>query len=134
MLPPTTTHHHPQPAKIYPPQTTTIHHLPKYIPHHPIPTTTSQNISTTILRLAKIYPLLPTTSQKVDHHPTKAKKYSYITSFWHCFNSFFFFEMQYSFQWRDFVWSSFDQFVFQITIFYYNLRYLRFSKVCIWRV
>ena len=100
----TTTHHHPPPAKMYPPQTTTIHHLPKYIPHHPIPTTTSQNISTTIPRLAKIYPLLPTTFQKVDHHPTKAKKYSYITSFWHCFNSFFFFEMQYSFQWRDFVW------------------------------
>ena len=119
MQPPTTTHHHPQPAKIYPPaptstyqhpppakmyppQPTTIHHLPKYIPHHPLPTTTSQNISITIPRLAKIYPPLPTTSQKVDHHPAKAKRYSYITSFWHCFNSFFFFEMQYSFQWRRF--------------------------------
>ena len=140
MQPPTTTHHHPQPAKIYPsaptstyqhpppakmypPQPTTIHHLPKYIPHHPLPTTTSQNISITIPRLAKIYPPLPTASQKVDHHPAKAKRYSYIASFWHCFNSFFFFEMQYSFQWRRFCvikfWSIYfsnHNFLLQFTI------------------
>ena len=57
----------------------TTHHQPKNIHHHPPP--------------AKIYPLLPTNSQKMDHHPAKAKVYSNIT-FWHCFNSFFFFEMQ----------------------------------------
>ena len=66
----------------------TTHHQPKYIHHHPPP--------------AKIYPPLPTISQKMDHHPAKAKIYWYITSFRHCFNSFFFFEMQYSFPWRRF--------------------------------
>ena len=97
-----TTHHDPPPSttnsplsKIYPPppttsqnMSTTTHHQPKYIHHHPPP--------------AKIYPPLPTISQKMDHHPAKAKIYSYITSFRHCFNSFFFFEMQYSFPWRRF--------------------------------
>ena len=38
----------------------------------------------------------------MDHHSVKAKIYSYITSFWHCFNSFFFYKMQYSFPWRRF--------------------------------
>ena len=38
----------------------------------------------------------------MDHHPAKVKIYSYITSLRHCFNSFFFFEMQYSFPWRRF--------------------------------
>ena len=78
---PTTIHQHPPPAKICPPPPTTTH-------HHPPP--------------AKIYPPLPTISQKMDHHPAKAKIYSYITSFRHCFNSFFFFEMQYSFPWWRF--------------------------------
>ena len=105
--PPTTTHH--------PPPPTTTHH------HSPAPPTTSQNISTTTDYHSplfttthqqpknihhhpppdKIYPPLPTTSQKMDH-PTKAKIYSNITSLWHCSNSFFFFEMQYSFPWRRF--------------------------------
>ena len=88
MPPPTTTHHHPPPSKIYPPPSTTTHYQPKYVHHHPPP--------------AKIYPPLPTISQKMDHHPAKAKIYSYITSFRHCFNSFFFFEMQYSFLWQRF--------------------------------
>ena len=78
---PNTTHHDPPPAKIYPPPhttsqnisttthyhpppSTTTHHQPKYIHHHPPP--------------AKIYPPLPTISQKMDHHPAKAKIYSYI--------------------------------------------------------
>ena len=65
----TTIHHHPPLAKIYPPPTTTIQ-------HHPPP--------------AKIYLPLPTTSKKMDHHSAKAKIYSYITSFWHCLDSFFF--------------------------------------------
>ena len=60
----------------------TTHHQPKYIHHHPPP--------------AKIYPSLPTNSQKMDHHPTKAQIYSHITSFWHCFK-FLFYKMQYSF-------------------------------------
>ena len=83
-------HHHPPPAKICPPRPTTTHqylpkthYQPKYIHHHP--------------PLAKIYPPLPTSSQKMDHHHAKAKIYSYITSFRHCVNSFFFFEMHYSF-------------------------------------
>ena len=80
-LPITTIHHHPQPAKICPRPPTIIHH------HH---------------RPAKIYPPLPTISQKIDRHPAKAKIYSYIASFRHCFNSSFFFEMQYSFAWRRF--------------------------------
>ena len=77
----TTTHHDPPPS-------TTTHHQPKYVHHHPPP--------------AKIYPPLPTISQKMDHHPAKAKIYWYITPFRHCFNSFFFFEMQYSFPWWRF--------------------------------
>ena len=76
-----TTHHHPPPS-------TTTHHHPKYVHHYPPP--------------AKIYPPLPTISQKMDHHPTKAKIYWYITSFRHCFNSFFFFEIQYFFPWWRF--------------------------------
>ena len=85
----TTTHQHPPPAKIYPPPpTTTAHHQPKYIHQNP--------------PSAKIYPPLPTTSQKMDHHPAKAKIYSYITSFRHCFNSSFFFEVHYSFPWQRF--------------------------------
>ena len=67
---------------------TTTHHQPKYIHHHPPP--------------AKVYPPLPTISQKMDHHLAKAKIYSYITSFRHCFNSSFFFEVHYSFPWQRF--------------------------------
>ena len=88
---PTTIHNHLPPSKMYPPPTasqntsTTTHHQSKYIQHYlPFP-------------------------KKMDHHPTKVKIYSYINSFRHSFNSFFFFEMQYSLP-RDFV--SFDQFVF----------------------
>ena len=94
----TTSHHHPLPpttsqntsttTHYHPPPSTTTNHQPKHIHHHPPP--------------AKIYPPLPTTSQKMDHHPAKAKIYWYITSFRHCFNSFFFFEMQYSFPWWRF--------------------------------
>ena len=70
-------------------RTKLCHHPPRpTIHHHPLP--------------AKIHPPLPTTSQKMDHHPAKAKIYSYVTSFWHYFNSFFFFEMQYCFPWRRF--------------------------------
>ena len=71
---PKTIHHHPPPAKICPP-----------------PPTNSQNTSTTTYHF-----------QKIDHSPTKAKIYLYIISFRHCFNSFFFFQMQYSFPWRRF--------------------------------
>ena len=48
----------------------------------------------------------PTTSHHqpkyIHHHPAKAKIYSYITSYWHCFNSFLTYEMQYSFPWWRF--------------------------------
>ena len=127
------------------PRPTTTDHQPKYVHHHPSPPTTSQNMSTTIHHQskyihhhpapAKIYPPLPTISQKMDRHPAKAKIYSYITSFRHCFNSSFFFEIPF----RDggFVWLSFDLFVFQISSFYYIqyiLRYLRFPKFYVSRV
>ena len=70
--PSTTIHHHQPPAKIYPPAPTSTHHQPKYIYHHTPP-------------------------------PKKwIKIYSYITSFWHCFNSFFFYEIQYSIPWQRF--------------------------------
>ena len=75
---PTTIYHHPPPAKIYPPRPTTIY-------HHPPP--------------AKIYPLLPTTSKKNGPLPSKSQN---KTSFRRCFNSFFFFEMQYFFPRRRF--------------------------------
>ena len=95
----TTTHHHSPSAKRDPPLPTTTH-------RHPLPPlTTGQNISTT--------------TQKMDHHPVKAKIYSCITSFWYCFNSFFFFEMQYYFPWRRLrvtkFWNS--KFLLYFTIF-----------------
>ena len=66
----------------HPPPPTTIH-------HHPPP--------------AKICPPSPTnTTQKIDHHPEKTRINSNITSFWHCFNNFFFFEIRYSFTWQRF--------------------------------
>ena len=119
----TTTHHHPPPAKIYPPPPTTTHQQPKYIHHHPPP--------------AKVYPPLPTISQKMDHHPAKAKIYWYITSFRHCFNSFFFFEMQYSFPWWRFCVIKFWSVRFSNSKFLLHsvlLQYLRFSKVYVSRV
>ena len=79
-----TTHHDPSRAKICPPTPPPAKIYP------PLPTT------------SQIYPPLPTISQKMDNHPAKAKIYSYITSFRHCFNSLFFLEMQYSFPWRRF--------------------------------
>ena len=94
----TTIHHHPPLAKIYPPPPTTIH-------HHPRPPITSQNTSTTTRHhppLDETYLPPQATTQRMDHHSVKAKIYSYITSFWHCFNSFFFCKMQYPFPWRRF--------------------------------
>ena len=93
------------------PPPTTIHHRPKYVHHHPPPPTTSQNMSTFHHQPkyihhhpppAKIHPPLSTISQKMDHRPAKTKIYSQITSFRHCCNSFFFFQMQYFFPWRRF--------------------------------
>ena len=91
MPPPTTTHHDPPSSTTthhQPNISTTAHHQSKYIHHHPPP--------------AKIHPPLPTTSHKMDYHLAKTKVYSYATFFWHCFNSSFFFEMQYCFPWRIF--------------------------------
>ena len=75
-----TIHHQPPPVKIYPPPPTTHHYWPP----------------------AKIHPPPPTSTQKIDNHPAKAKVYSHVTFFCHCFNSFFFFEMQYFFLWWRF--------------------------------
>ena len=65
----TTTHHHPSPAKIYPP-----------------PPTTNQNISTTTYHFPKNGP-----------PPHKIQNLFIYNLLRHCFNSSFFFEMQYSF-------------------------------------
>ena len=108
--PPTMTHHHP------PPRTTTTHHQPKYIHHHPPP--------------AKIYPRLPTISQKMDHHPAKAKTYSYITSVRHCFNSFFFFEMQYFFPWWRFCVIKFWSVRFSNSKFLLHSVHFTIFKIC----
>ena len=93
--PPTTTHHDP-------PQSTTTHHQPKYIHQHSLPPTTRQNksittyyhspppttsqvnpstLTTTHHKPNYIHHPLPSTTQKMDHHPAKAKIYSNITSF-----------------------------------------------------
>ena len=44
MPPPTTIHHHPSPAKIYPPPFTATHYQPKYIHHYPPSSLDIQNI------------------------------------------------------------------------------------------
>ena len=135
MPPPTTTHHDP-------PLSTTTHHQPKYVHHHPPPPTTSQKYFHNHAPPAKMYLPLTTISQKMDHHPAIIKIYSYITSFRHCFNSFIFFEMQYSFPWRrfcviKFLSVCFSNFNFLLHSVHYNqyiLRYWRFSKVYVSRV
>ena len=111
---PTKIHHHSPPAKIYPPRPATIYH------HPPPPTTTTYHHPPP----AKIYPPLLTNTQKMNQHPAQAKIYSYITSFWHCFSSFFFFKMQYFFPWQRFCvikfWSvsfSNSKFLLHFTIF-----------------
>ena len=84
--------------------------------------TTSQNIFTTTKyhpTPAKIYLPPPTNIQKMDYHPTKTKIYSSITSCWHCFNSFFFFKIQYSFPWRRFCVIKF--FKFKISTTFYDI-------------
>ena len=106
--PPTTTHHQQKYIHHHPPPPTTAHHQPKYIHHHPPP--------------PKKWTI---TQQKI--------KYIHILLFWHCFNSFYFFEMQY-FHDGDFLWSRFDQLVFRIQNLYYILRYLRFFENYISRV
>ena len=99
----TSTYHQPEYIHHHPIPSTTNHHQPKYIHHHPLPPTTIHHHP----QPAKIYPPLPATSQKMDHHPTKVEVYSYISSFWQCFNSFFFFKIQYSFPWRRFCVTNF---------------------------
>ena len=106
---PTMTHHHP-------PTSTTTHHQPKYIQNHPTTHHHSQSSTTTRYQPEYIphHPPLPITSQNIStttHNqpkngppPSKSQNmfiYS-ITSFWHCFNSFFFYEMQCSFPWWRF--------------------------------
>ena len=90
-------------------RTKPCHHPPRpTLHHHLLP--------------AKIHPSLPTTSQKMDHHPAKAKIYSYVTSFWHCFNSFFFFEMQYCFPSRRFCVTKFRSVRFSSSKFLLTFR------------
>ena len=114
------------------------HHQPKYIYHHPPPPTTSQSISTTTHHHpapAKIYPPLPTICQKMDRHHTKSKIYSYITSFRHCFNSSFFFKMQYYFPWWRFCVIKFWSVCFLNSKFLLDSEYiLQYFKVYIFKV
>ena len=109
-----TTRHHPPPAKIYPPPPTTSQNISTTTNHHPKP--------------AKTYLPPHTTTHKMDHHSVKAKIYFYITSFWHCFNSFFFYKMQYSFPWRRFCVIKFWSVCFSNSKFQWHFTYLRFFK------
>ena len=77
------------------------------------------------LRPITIHHHSPLPTQNRDYHPAKAKIYSYITSFWYWFNWVFSTKCNIPFRDRDFAWSSFDQFVFINSNFYYILRYLR---------
>ena len=74
----------------------------------------------------KIHSPLPTISQKMDHHPAKAKIYSYR----HCFNSFFFFLMQYSFPWRRFCGIKFWSVRFSNSKFLLHSVYFTFKISC----
>ena len=74
-----------------PPPSTTTYHQPKYIYHHPPPPTNSQNISTTTHH----YPLN-------GAPPSKNQNIFIYNLLLTLFNSFFFYEMQYSFPWRRF--------------------------------
>ena len=98
---------------------TSTHHQPKYVHHHPPPSTTTHH-----------QPKYTTTT----HHYLPFPKKWTTTSFRHCFNSFFFFEMQYSFPWWRFCvikfWSvrfSNSKFLLHsvhFTIFYDFLKFL----------
>ena len=68
------------------PNYTTIHLQPKYIHHHPPPPTTSQNISNTTHHHPKNGPL-----------PSKSQNIFIYNLLLTLFNSFFFFDTQYSF-------------------------------------
>ena len=100
---PTTILHHPPPSNTiyHPPPSTTTHHQPKYIHHHPPPPTTSQSIFTTIHHHSPPPTTSQNTSTTTHHHPknglphSKSQNIFIYCFFWHCFNSFFFFEMQY---------------------------------------
>ena len=115
-LPPSTTSENIS-TTIHPdsPPSTITHHQPKYIHHNPTqptiihhhqpPPNTIQNISTTTHHhppAAKVYPPETTNTPKMDHYTEKAIIYSYITWFWHCFGSFFYFKIQLPFPWRRF--------------------------------
>ena len=106
-LPPTTTYHQPKYVHHHPPLPTTNHHQPKFVHHHPPPPTSHHHPQP-----AKIYPPPPTTSPNIYtttyHFPKNGPPFhksqnKFIYNFLrHCFNSYFFFEMQYSFPWRRF--------------------------------
>ena len=98
------------------PPPTTTHHQPKYICHHPPPTTTSHH------------------HPKNGLPPSKSQSIFIYSSFWYCFNSFFFFQMQYSFPWWRLCVIKFWSIRFSNSKFLYILRYLRFFEVYISRV
>ena len=112
MPPPTTTHHQPKYIHHHLPPSTTTHHQPKYIYHHTQPPKNGP---------------APSKSQNILIYC--------ITSFWHCFNSFFFYEMQYSFPWWRFCvmkfWSvcfSNSKFLLHFTIFkFFKLMFQEFK-------
>ena len=97
MPPSTTTHHQPKYIDHHPPLPITIHHHPTPAKIYPPPPTTSQNISTTTHHQPKyIYHHTPSPRNWTTSKSQNIFIYC-ISSFLHCFNSFFFYEMQYSF-------------------------------------
>ena len=86
--------------------------------HHPQPPTTSQNTSTTTHYHPKNGPPL-----------VKAKIYYYKTPLDILLTVSFSTKCNIPFRGGDFVWYSFDQFVFQVPNVYYILRYLRFLSL-----
>ena len=117
-----TTHHHPPPSTTTQPSqniSTTTHHQPKYIHPHPGPPTICQNISTTTQHQPK----------DIHHYPPFPKEWTittqklrYIISFWHCFNSFFFFETQHWFPSRRFCVTKFRSVRFSSSKFLLTFR------------
>ena len=92
------------------PSPNTTHHYwlsPATTHNHPPLFTTTQNnpkVLTTIYHNPPSVKICTTTHHhpKNEPPPAKSKISSYISTFWHCFESFFFFKTQNSYTWRRF--------------------------------
>ena len=108
--PPTTSQSLSNTTHHHPPPCTNTHHKPKYVCHHTPP------------------------PKKWTTTPVKAKIYSYITSFWHCVNIFFFYEMQYFFPWRRFCVINFWSVFFSNSKFQLHFMIIKIFKAYISRL